>query len=413
MTNIWTNSFEDVRKPYFDMEDPYTSLQEKKEGKEVKKWWDDDGDGKGYEEGEVSGKFKKKKVKEEIEQVDENRMASRMGKMPSAPAKVGKATHSIKDLVPSKPPSSEEKAKARKALGENRAMARDPEGRNSGYSKQPDPSKSGFTGTGNMSIAQIAKMSARIKKEKETQKEETLYTSKSSQEKIDVRKGIKNKIDTKPTTAEEVETWVAELVAEGYDLSEFTWEEMTDIYLDEGGSSAMAPRGDYQTTTANATQKQDPNAPLIAAKAKAAKAKVTKEIADLQVAKQSQRMKVDTNESIIHYLAHRPDPFENLDEAVFDPKKSKMRSSSERSQRTMTSAQRAAAKKEGERTAKIHSKGETVLAGLTKPQRKSSQPMGTTQSSKPAAPAANRKVTGKYDQLAKKASAILKSAQDK
>ena len=31
------------------------------ESKEVKKWWDDDGDGKGWEEGEVSGKFKKKK----------------------------------------------------------------------------------------------------------------------------------------------------------------------------------------------------------------------------------------------------------------------------------------------------------------------------------------------------------------
>jgi hypothetical protein len=425
MTNIWTNSFEDVRKPYFEMEDPYTSLQEKKEGKEVKRWWDDDGDGKGYEEGEVEGKFKKKKkVKEEVEQVDENR-----------------------------------------------AMARDPEGRNSGHSKQPDPSKAGFTGIGNMSIAQIAKMSAKIAKDKK-QNEETLYTSKSSQEKIKERNNIKNKINTKPTTFEEVETWVAELVEEGYDLSEFTWEEMTDIYLDEAsvtddrvrrnqktfgsnytpprdwdqsanrgkgavlnakqkekqrrkslrqeeveldeaGSSAMPPRGDYQTTTATATQKQDPNAPLIAAKAKAAKAKVTKEIADLQVAKQSQRMKVDTNESVILYLAHRPDAFANLEEGVFDPKKSKMRSAEARSQRTMTSAQRAAAKKEGERTAKIHSKGETVLAGLTKPQKKSSQPMGSTQPSKPAAPAANRKVTGKYDQLAKKASAILKSAQDK
>ena len=32
-----------------------------KEAKEVKKWWDDDGDGIGYEPGEVSGKFKKKK----------------------------------------------------------------------------------------------------------------------------------------------------------------------------------------------------------------------------------------------------------------------------------------------------------------------------------------------------------------
>jgi hypothetical protein len=35
------------------------------EAKEVKRWWDDDGDGKGYEEGEVTGKFKKKKVTKE------------------------------------------------------------------------------------------------------------------------------------------------------------------------------------------------------------------------------------------------------------------------------------------------------------------------------------------------------------
>ena len=40
------------------------AISTQKEAKEVKKWWDDDGDGKGYEEGEVSGKFKKKKVKE-------------------------------------------------------------------------------------------------------------------------------------------------------------------------------------------------------------------------------------------------------------------------------------------------------------------------------------------------------------
>jgi hypothetical protein len=35
------------------------------EAKEVKRWWDDDGDGKGYEEREVSGKFKKKKTVKE------------------------------------------------------------------------------------------------------------------------------------------------------------------------------------------------------------------------------------------------------------------------------------------------------------------------------------------------------------
>jgi len=33
------------------------------EGKTVKRWWDDDGDNKGYEDGEVDGKFKKKKKK--------------------------------------------------------------------------------------------------------------------------------------------------------------------------------------------------------------------------------------------------------------------------------------------------------------------------------------------------------------
>jgi hypothetical protein len=51
-----------------------------------------------------------------VYELDENRMASRMEKMPSAPAKVGKGTHSIKDIPVSREPSPEEKAKARKAL---------------------------------------------------------------------------------------------------------------------------------------------------------------------------------------------------------------------------------------------------------------------------------------------------------
>ena len=46
----------------------------KKNGKKAKRWWDDDGDGKGYEKGEVDGKFpdkdgskkKKKDVKEAV-----------------------------------------------------------------------------------------------------------------------------------------------------------------------------------------------------------------------------------------------------------------------------------------------------------------------------------------------------------
>jgi len=67
--------------------------------------------------GAVLAKLRKEEIEILEDVIDENRMASRMEKMPSAPAKVGKATHSIKDLAPSKEPTPEEKAKARKALG--------------------------------------------------------------------------------------------------------------------------------------------------------------------------------------------------------------------------------------------------------------------------------------------------------
>ena len=60
-----------------DKEDDDLAGSPNKKGKKAKRWWDDDGDGKGYEKGEVDGKFpdkdgsKKKKVKEEVE-VDES-----------------------------------------------------------------------------------------------------------------------------------------------------------------------------------------------------------------------------------------------------------------------------------------------------------------------------------------------------
>lgn len=59
-----------------DIADAYASIYEAKKEKQ-NPWWDDDGDGIGYEEGEVSGKFKKKKkkkVKEETQLVDEKYM---------------------------------------------------------------------------------------------------------------------------------------------------------------------------------------------------------------------------------------------------------------------------------------------------------------------------------------------------
>lgn len=378
MTNIWANSFEEVRKLHFEMEDPYTSIEEKKNYSSSK---DQDGDG--------DNDFA-------------DNMVARMvasGKMTKAQAIAKTKNKSYNKEEVELDEAEKWIQKAIKHPGALHKQLGVPEGEKIPAGKLKAAAEKGGT------LGKRARLAQTLKS---LHKEETLYTSKAAQEKIDVRKGIKNKITISPQVREEVETWVAELVEEGYDLSEFTWEDMTNIYLDEAGTSAMAPRGDYQTDVATATQKKDPNAPLIAAKANAAKARIRSDYADAQLAKTSAKY-----ESAILYLAQRPDAFENLEEGVFDPKKSKMRSASERSQRTMTAAQRTAAKKAAERTAQIHSKGETVLTGLTKPQRKSSQPMGSTQPSKPAAPTANRKVAGKYDQLAKKASSILRDIQTK
>jgi hypothetical protein len=240
---------------------------------------------------------------------------------------------------------------------------------------------------------------------KQLNKEEYIDEVNDSKEtRLDVRKGIKNKVEINPQIKEELETWIGELVEEGYDLSQFTWQEMFEIYesaefIDEG-TAGMPAAGDAQTVTVD---------PIAVAKVKAAKAKVAKERADLQVAQQSQRLKVSTNESfdsIVEYLSQRPNAFENLEEGVFDPKKSKMRPASERSKNAMTDAQRKAEKKEAQRTAEIHSKGETVLAGLM-PQGKKGK-VKTTPTPKAAAPASNRKVKGRYDKLAAAANKVLK-----
>jgi len=356
MTNIWTQSFEEVRKPFFEMEDPYT-LREKKEKEEnedgPKRWWDDDGDGVGYEKGEVQGKFKKKKVKEEVEEVGEEMKPLPKNKM------FRKAGNLGRDIVSS-------------STGD--------EDRQKKYGRQK-------------------------KIIKQLNKEEYIDEVNDSKEtRLDVRKGIKNKVEINPQIKEELETWIGELVEEGYDLSQFTWQEMFEIYesaefIDEG-TAGMPAAGDAQTVTVD---------PIAVAKVKAAKAKVAKERADLQVAQQSQRLKVSTNESfdsIVEYLSQRPNAFENLEEGVFDPKKSKMRPASERSKNAMTDAQRKAEKKEAQRTAEIHSKGETVLAGLM-PQGKKGK-VKTTPTPKAAAPASNRKVKGRYDKLAAAANKVLK-----
>ena len=378
MTNIWAQTFEEIRKPHFEMEDPYT-LSEKKASKDY------DGDGK-LESG----------AKEHAGAVH-NAIQRKKGGKPD-----GQDTSSVKEET-------------------------------------------------------------LVEVEKKT----------SADKKVDVMKGGKNKVVINPAIREEVEAWVSELVEEGYDLSEFTWEEMTEIYeaveLDEGHGSRtsfkkqsaderwrvksfgsnytphknydpQANRGQGQILRPKQAEKQRrkslaksavgeeyeleegtagmpaagdaervsvTNPQIASAKRRAAQTQIAADMARIKLQRASAAN--ESYDSIVEYLSQRNDAFENLEEGVFDPKKSKLRPASERSQRTMTPQQRSAAKKAAARTAEIHSKGETVLQGL-RPQGQRGK-VKTTPDAKPAAPAANRTVKGRYDKLAKAATSVLKSAQ--
>jgi len=146
--------------------------------------------------------------------------------------------------------------------------------------------------------------------------ERQLHSSAGKNDKVDTKKGIRNIINTKPTVSEEVDAWIKELLDEGYDLSEFTIESIFEVYqnlkLEESDTYGMSPMGDAEK------QKADP---MSVAKAKAAKAKVTKERADVLVAQQAQRLKVDSAESVSFYVSNRFSIFEE----VCNSKKSKVK----------------------------------------------------------------------------------------
>ena len=327
MTNIWADTYKQIRDPFFEIQDPYTlrekvekeEKEEKSEKKEKgeknededekedkpKRWWDDDGDGKGWEKGEVEGKFKKKKVQKE---------------------------------------------------------------------------------------------------------ERNLSNKLTKNEKVDVRSGIKNKIEINPSIEEEVNAWIEVLVKEGYDLSQFTWDEVAEIYesvgtevLDEADTSAMPARGDAETV------KKDP---LESAKRRAAQAQVRKEIADTQLARARVSSNSFRNESVIKYLLDN----NYIIEGVYDPKKSKLRPASERTQRVMTDADRRAARQKQSRDERLEQEADKILNKMKSgSSRKSSAPMGSQRSEKPEAPEANRKLAAgkKKDTLSQKAGQVLKGLKNK
>lgn len=113
---------------------------------------------------------------------------------------------------------------------------------------------------------------------------EEIYTKKN--DKIDGKPGaVKNKINVNPTVSESRGRKLAASAMFNCLTNEEIYEAVT-----------TSPMGDAQTEYSDS---------LAVAKAKAAKAKVAKELADLKLAQQSQRTKTQTNESVVNYLKNR------------------------------------------------------------------------------------------------------------
>jgi len=443
MDNIWADSFSEIRE---------LSLQEKKEEKKEgkpKRWWDDDGDGVGYEKGEVSGKFKKTK-KEEFElwvnqlveegydlseytwdeMYDIYEAEGSYGATPKAYSAASKTKMTAKrkpflkkmqrrtnpanrtpDDSPRKGMTSDDRERARAGSAHGVGTRQDhdyPSQGAGGVTKNPKKlrkqkamgefSKEEFEIEEGMKQARknvgaskcwdgYKAQGTKKKGGKEVPncvpEERELSSKKNNGDKIDVMKGT-NKIEINPKISEEIEAWIGELLDEGYDLSQFTPEEIIDIY-----------------ESADLVEEMD-STQLAMAKSQAARAKVKKEREDLRVAQMQQRTKYDASEAVVAFVDGR-DP---LFEARFDPKKTKLRPASERTAKSMTDAQRKAAKKESERVAAVHSKGETVLAGMRSSGKRGK--VQTTPEPKSKAPEANRSVRGKSDKLASAADKILK-----
>jgi len=445
MTNIWADSYKEIRKPFFDTE----SLEEER----VKK--DYDGDGKiesGAKEyrGAVHNAIQKKRggkpdgqdtssVKEEVEEVesvDEGMTLQDYKKKRSALKQ--KEKRASDKIAPTRragihtPDHAPERAARHRANVDPDFEGNDernyPGGKLNpkkvrkaralgelGEEMKPLPRTKMFRKAGNLGRDIVSPATGEKDRQKkydrskkiisQLNKEEaetiTEVDSCSTSKKVDVMKGgKKNKVTINPPIREEVEAWIGELVEEGYDISEFTMDEMIEIYESVALEEQMPATGDAQTvTTSDSAQ--------LSAKRRMAQAQIRADLARVQFQKAS--MTKESVDSIVEYLSQRADAFENLEEGVFDPKKSKLRPASERSQRVMTDAQRTADKKAAARTAEIHSKGETVLQGL-RPQGKRGK-VKTTPDAKPAAPAANRTVRGRYDKLAAAANKVLKSTQ--
>lgn len=300
MDNIWADSFSEIRE--YSLQE---KKQEKKEGK-PKRWWDDDGDGVGYEPGEVSGKFKKtkkegkdydpmedpefdhdeaeknrgvsgknnpkggKKLKKEETEVDEAFPNVKGTLNPWEDPKTGKSR--VKLVTDPKTGKPKEISKEEVEIEEGLKKAR----KNVGASKCWDGYK-----------ARGTKMKGG-KEVPDCQKEEReLSSKKDNGEMIDVMKG-KNKIEINPKLGEEIQAWVGELLDEGYDLSKFTPDEIVEIY-----ESAEEEQGNSQ---------------MSAVKQAAVRSQVRRDRDRLRLSQMQQRTKTSPMESVLNFVESRELP---------------------------------------------------------------------------------------------------------
>ena len=193
--------------------------------------------------------------------LDENRMASRMGKRSSAPAKVGKATHSIKDLAPSKPPSEEEKEKARNEREsqkeEYEVTVADKKGNTQAYKNYKAGMKNKKTGQ------PLYRAGKGVEEALDpVGQEDGDINNDGKKDKTDKYLKNRRKVVGAAIQKEELEAWVDQLIAEGYDLSEYTWEEVAEIYaeeleLAESGKNDARIRGNIKSFGSNYTPPRD------------------------------------------------------------------------------------------------------------------------------------------------------------
>ena len=340
MDNIWADSFSEIREH---------SLQEKKQDKKEgkpKRWWDDDGDGIGYEEGEVSGKFKKTKKEgkdydpmedPEFDHDEAERTRGQSGKNKSIGGKKKTKKEEVelgeaKDCVPKSEKGKHNCAKkvCHEQFGEGQCI----------FGEHAEPDENGFVShydvlfshgvEKNVPVSEMEVLEegshneenhryagkivdeglkqarknvgastcwkgykAKGTKKKDGKEvpncvpeERELSSKKDNGEMIDVMKG-KNKVEINPKLGEEIEAWVGQLLDEGYDLSQFTPDEIVEIYESAEGED---------------------NTQVSAVKAAAARSRVRADRDRLRVSQMQQRTKTAPMESVLNFVEGRTLP---------------------------------------------------------------------------------------------------------